>query len=168
MLAGGIAALAAAVLLTGCAGYQLGSMLPPGVKTVYVPTFVNKTDEPMIEMQATQAAIEEIQKDGSLSISGADSADTILSVTLMEYRLDPVSFQKDRRTAAKQYRLNLFASLILKRRSDDKVLVEYPRVRGEYVIDLVGDTSSTKRRGLPLAARDLAHNIVEKIVESWQ
>ena len=60
-----------AIVLTGCASYQLGSMLPNDIKTVYVPTFINKTGEPMIESEATQAAIRELQKDGSLKVVGS-------------------------------------------------------------------------------------------------
>ena len=47
--------------LPGCTSYRLGSMLPPGVKTVYVPTFVNETSEPFIEVDATRATIQALQ-----------------------------------------------------------------------------------------------------------
>ena len=40
-------------------------------------------------------------------------------------------------------------------------------MRGEYVFPVAGDLSSSKLRGLPLAAEDLAHNLVEKVVEAW-
>ena len=53
------------LLLTGCTGYRLGSMLPPEIKTVYVPTFANQTTEPLLEMEATDAVIVEFQQDGS-------------------------------------------------------------------------------------------------------
>ena len=47
--------------LGGCV-YQLGSSLPPNLKTVYVPTFVNKCGEPQVENETTQATIQEFQK----------------------------------------------------------------------------------------------------------
>jgi hypothetical protein len=78
-----------------------------------------------------------------------------------------VAYTKERRTQANEYRMTIIASLILKRRADDKVIVESPRVRGETVFDVVGDLSSSKSTALPDAAEDLAHKIVQRIVETW-
>jgi hypothetical protein len=157
-----------AVLLTGCASYQLGSMLPDNVKTVYVPTFINKTSEPMIESEATQAAIRELQKDGSLSVVGTpEEADTLLTVTLTDYRLTPLKYERDLKTTADQYRLTLTAQVVLTRRTTDKVVSENPRIQGEADFSIAGDFTSSKKLGLPNAAADLAHNIVESVVETW-
>jgi hypothetical protein len=160
--------LMVAVLLTGCASYQLGSMLPDDIKTVYVPTFVNKTGEPMIETEATQAVIREIQKDGSLKVVNApEEADTLLTVTLTDYQLTPLRFDTDLNTTANQYRLTLTAQVVLTRRTTDKVVSENPRIQGEADLTIAGDFTTSKRRGLPSASENLAHSIVESIVETW-
>lgn len=157
-----------AVLLTGCASYQLGSMLPDDIKTVYVPIFVNHTSQPMIEAEVTQAAIREIQKDGSLKVVRTpEDADTLLAVTLTDYRLTPLKYQRDANTTADQYRLVLTAQVVLTRRTTDKVVSQNPRIQGESDFPITGDFTSSKRQGLPSAAEDLAHNIVECIVETW-
>lgn len=163
----GLLGVALAGLLTGCAGYQLGSMLPPDIKTVYVPTFVNKTQEPLIEVDTTQAAIEEFQRDGSLRVVNEDQADAVLEVTLREYRIQPVAYRTDQKTSAKEYRITIFASVLLKRRGTDAVVAENPRVKGETVFPFSGDLTSSKLTGLPNVAEDLAHNIVEQVVEAW-
>ena len=62
----GAASMALAVALTGCAGYRLGTMLPPDIQSVAVPTFINRTSEPLLESETTRAAIREFQQDGSL------------------------------------------------------------------------------------------------------
>ena len=68
-------ALSVAALLllpaAGCVNYRLGSMLPPDVATVYMPTCVNKTSEPLIEQDVTREILSEIQMDGSLRVAGA-------------------------------------------------------------------------------------------------
>jgi hypothetical protein len=157
-----------AVLLTGCASYQLGSMLPDDIKTVYVPTFINKTSEPMIETEATQGTIRELQKDGSLKVVGTpEEADTLLIVTLTDYQLTPLKYERDLNTTADQYRMTLTAQVVLTRRTTDKVVAENPRVQGEADFPIAGDFTSSKKQGLPNAALDLAHNIVEIIVETW-
>ena len=60
--------------LSGCTGYRLGSTLPADIKTIYVPTFVNKCGEPNLEGTATQAVLEELQKDGTLRIANRGKA----------------------------------------------------------------------------------------------
>jgi len=166
-LAALLLAAPALALLPGCVGYRLGSMLPPDIKTVYVPTFINQTTEPQIELQATRSAVEEIQRDGSLKIAPEGQADAILQVKLNGYRLTPLAYEAQRKTAATEYRLTLYASIVLTRRRDNKVIAENPRCYGESTFPVVGDLSSSKRTGLPKAAADLAHDIVQKVTEVW-
>ena len=162
-----LALLPVALLLNGCAGYRLGSMLPADVKTVHVAPFLNKTREPLVEIESTQKTIEEIQRDGSLSVAKKDVADAVLEVTIVDFELQPVRYDTDRRTTARQYRMWLTANVVMKRTKDNTVIVDNPRVRGEYVFDMLGDLTSSKNRALPLAAEDLAHSIVETVVEVW-
>ena len=87
-----IVLLAALVPLVGagCVGYRLGTTLPPGVKSVYVPSFINETEEPQVDTVATQAAIREFQRDGTVELADAETADAELLVTETGgYRLVP-------------------------------------------------------------------------------
>ncbi len=161
------AALLACALLPGCAGYRLGSMLPPEIKNVHVPTFINKTTEPQLEIDTTRFALQEFQKDGSLKLSSAEDADAVLEVKLTDYKLVPLQYAANRPTAALEYRITLYASIVMTRKRDGKVLAENPRCYGEGTFPVVGDLSSSKRTGLPKAAKDLAHDIVQKVTEVW-
>jgi outer membrane lipopolysaccharide assembly protein LptE/RlpB len=166
-----VTVLTAAVLLstTGCTGYKLGSMLPDDIKTVYIPTFVNETDEPTIIGETTRAVKEAIQIDGSLEIASSESqADSILEVTLKEYTLTPVSYERDARTTPNQYRINLNASIRLVRTDNGQTIVQYPLVQGDANFDFAADLTTAKRQALPAVSRDLAHDIVELVVEYWQ
>ena len=155
------------VLFPGCAGYRLGSMLPPEIKTVHVPTFINQTSEPQLELDTTRFALQEFQKDGSLKLSTAEEADAILQVKLTDYKLTPLQYDANRPTAAYEYRITLYASIVMTRKRDGKVIAENPRCFGEGTFPGVGDLSSAKRTGLPKAAKDLAHDIVQKVTEVW-
>jgi len=164
-----LAVLLAITQLTGCVGYRLGSMLPADIKTVYVPTFANKTDEPFIETETTSAVIDELQRDGSLDVVATDGeADAVLKVSLIGYKLSALAFDQTRKTSASEYRLTLTASVVMTRRTTNEVIMENPRVQGESTFVVSGDLTSSKRRGLPNAAQDLAHDIVEAVVESWK
>ncbi|HEY8240524.1 MAG TPA: LptE family protein [Kiritimatiellia bacterium] len=163
-----VLALASAATFSGCAGYHLGSMLPPDVASVYVPTFVNKTKEPLLEVDTTGATIEELQKDGSLKVADADTADAILEVTITEFDLSPVSFRREEETAAREYRMTISVAYVLRRRSDGSIVTESQRVSGDATFALIGNMSSSKLSGIPNASADLAHKIVEQLVETWQ
>lgn len=161
------ALLLVTLLATSCASYRLGSMLPPEIKTVHVPTFINQTREPQIETETTQKTIQEIQKDGSLKIAARENADTLLTVTLKGYTLDSIRYDRDNATQTKSYRLRLTADVLLTDARTGKVIAERPNVRGQTVFEVLGDLTSSKLLALPDAARDLAHNIVETCVEVW-
>lgn len=150
-----------------CVGYRLGSMLPDDIKSVYVPSFLNETSEPLIEIDCQRAVIEALQLDGSLKVADESTADSIARVRITDYTLDPVVYDTTRRSDVRQYRIRLTASLVMTRRADDTVIVQRPKVRGEGVFDVAGDLSSSKLVGLPVAAKDLARNIVQQMVEAW-
>lgn len=166
--AGLLLSVAACALLPGCASYRLGSMLPPEIKTVYVPTFVNETSEPFIETDVTRATLEALQLDGSLRIArSAEEADSVLTVTLTGYDLNPLTYEKVRRTAANEYRMVLSARVVLVNSKTGKVLAENPLVQGENTFDIAGDFTTSKATGLPNAARDLGRRIAAAVVEAW-
>jgi outer membrane lipopolysaccharide assembly protein LptE/RlpB len=160
---------AVCLILQGCVGYQLGSMLPADIRSVYIPTFANKTAEPLIEFDTTQAAIQAFQRDGSIEVSGGpETADAVLNVTILDYDLAPVGFDRERKTKTDEYRLTLTVSLNLVRQANQQIVVESPRVQGDYTFTVSGDLTSSKKSALPQAAQDLAHDIVETVVEAWQ
>lgn len=157
-----------AALLTGCTGYRLGTMLPASIQTIFIPTFENDTNEPLIEMDATRAAIAEIQRDGSLKlVKDEKAADAILSVRLRSFDLNPLAYDRSSKARPNEYRIILVASLVLTDAKTGKVLVEYGAARGEANIVVAGDMTTAKRTGLPAVSRDLAHKIVERVVEAW-
>jgi hypothetical protein len=156
-----------AISTAGCTGYRVGSMLPPKYQTVAVPTFINESGEPFLQNPTTSAAISEFQIDGSLKIADIKTADTILTAKLTGFSLRPIRFSADRGRQANEYRMYINASITLTDRETGKVLVENPSIQGMADFIVSGDMSSSKKNALPEASKDLAHKIVEKIVEVW-
>ncbi len=165
----GVGLAAAAGLQCGCSsmGYNLGSMLPPEIQTIFVPTVVNKSMQPLLEADTTQAIIQEIQRDGSLEIASEQNADSKLKVVITNYRIVPIAFETARATATEEYRIFITASFVATRAIDGSVIAESAWVQGDATTELIGDLTAAKEKGLPLAARDLARNIVTSIVEYW-
>ena len=152
--------------LSGCSSYKLGSSLPADIRVVYVPTFINKTSEPLLEAVTTDATISEIQRDGTLSLGSEKKSDVILNVVLTDLKLYPLRYKRSNNTTADEYRLAITAEMQLTKRSTGKVMMRYVVV-GERDFIPSGDLSTGKRDALPMAAKDLAHRIVERIVEYW-
>lgn len=78
-------ALAAAIVFTSCAGYQLGGVKPAslsGVKNIAVPMFDNKTQHPRAGAMATSACTHNFVQDGTYRITSLDQADAVLEATL--------------------------------------------------------------------------------------
>ncbi len=155
------------VAFTGCAGYKLGSNLPPGIRSVAVPVFVNETGEPGLETLTTSATIQEFQKDGSLKVADRSGADTVVEVTLRKYTLTPLRYRSDRATTAREYRLTLVADVTWMRLPGQEVLARTSKVEGYKDFEALVDLPSARRDALPDAAADLAHRIVRTIVEHW-
>lgn len=168
--AGFLAGLIVAACQTGCSsmGYELGSMLPPEIQTVFIPTVQNNTEEPQIESETTRAIIDAFARDGSLRLAGQSEADSVLYVTLTSYQIVPLAFRRDTRTAAEEYRIYLTASMMLLRNDgSEEVIAQSPALRGNWTFEMIGDLTTSKRIGLPDAAADLARHVVAQVVEYW-
>ena len=154
------------VALSGCSSYYLGSTLPPGIHSVHVPTFINETLEPQLETPTTRATIQEFQRDGTLAVAGAKTADARLEVRLTRFDLVPLRYERDKERTAQEYRIIIGANVVYYRTKTDEVLVSRTVV-GDADFDFIGDMGSSKTRITPQASRDLAHEIVQLIVEYW-
>jgi outer membrane lipopolysaccharide assembly protein LptE/RlpB len=163
-----LAALAVACV-AGCSSYRLGSTLDNDIRTVHIPTFGNKTTEAFLETETTRATRQEIQKDGSLLlVDDINTADSILEVVILSYDLTPLSYDRENRTRANEYRINMEASVVLRKTADRSILVNLPSIRGDTTFSFAGDLVTARRQALPTVAADLARDIVAGITESWQ
>jgi len=160
-----ILAVSLSVSLSGC-GYRLGSSLPAGIKSVYVPAFVNESGEPQIDSLATSATLQEFQKDGSLEVADASFADTVLKVTITKFSLEAIRYDQDNRKATAEYRLRIDADFVFSKAATGEVL-QKRSVFGETQLEPSGDLASAKRSALPAGCEDLAHEIVKAVVEYW-
>lgn len=155
------------MIFSGCANYQLGSQLPSDIKSVYVPSVRNHTQEPLLENEVTKAIFDQLQRDGSLKIVTEEEADAILYVTITSYSIEALSFNNNNRSRPDEYRLRLGARVELERRDNGKVLARNSALQGRNDFPLTGDLTTAKQNGLPGAAGDLARYIVAAITETW-
>ncbi|NLB56763.1 MAG: LptE family protein [Lentisphaerae bacterium] len=155
------------IVVGGCVGYRLGSSLPRDIKTIYIPTFTNKSGEPLVEMRATSATIAEFQNDGTLKIATADTADVTLEATITRLELEPLSYTKADKRKPNEYRMTLTASYILTRTGSREVIAQEKGIKGEATFVFAGNLTAAKLSAMPNATEDLAKRIVEAVVEYW-
>jgi len=110
-------------LLAACGYRMVGkeTHTPPGLNSVAVPTFKNRTFEPGIEVPFTQAFLNEFILDRRVNVVNRAQADSLLEGVITDFKIYSVSY--DRSGYALEYQTNVTLDLTLKDRTG-KVLWE--------------------------------------------
>lgn len=181
---------ALSLILSGCAGYQLGSQKPEeyaDITTLYVPTFSNETLEPRLATIVTNSVISLLQQDGTYEITTKDKADAeltgrirriekrqqrsannqLLQTRELLLQLEVAFDMRDLRTGQSIKRANPFGV-----DADDRDVVTgrrraSNRVVGSTTLFLDPNFQLSEREALPLAAEDAAEQLVSAITEGW-
>jgi len=95
--------------------------VPPGLNSVAVPTFKNRTYEPGIEVPFTQAFLNEFILDRRVKVVDRAQADSVLEGLITDFKIYSVSY--DRSGFVVEYQTNVTLDLTLKDRAG-KVLWE--------------------------------------------
>lgn len=156
--------LIACCVLAGCAGYRVGTLLPEKYKTLSVPMFKNGTNQPNIESLATNAVIEQLNVDRTLQVVDTDP-DLLLECTIVGYTRTAIRYAEGVRP--QEYRLTIGVSATLTDVREKKAVWSNRPISGNYEFQAGADLYSSEAAALPLVMEDLAHDIVEAIVEGW-
>ena len=103
----------------GC-GYQMvgkETHVPPGLTSVAIPTFVNQTFEPGIEVLFTQAFLKGFIQDRRTKVVDRKEADSVLEGMIKSLEISSVSY--DRSGLALEYQMKVVTDLMLKKRSGE-------------------------------------------------
>jgi outer membrane lipopolysaccharide assembly protein LptE/RlpB len=158
--------------LTGC-GYSLvgtgASALPPTVKTVWVPTFINDTTVVSAEQKLTDAVLRELSARGRLKpVSDRTQADAELSGRLTSLSLSPVRF--DDAGLAVEYQVTITANLSLMEKATEKVLFKEPSFVFRQPYTVPGSSKAyydREREAIEALARPFAQSLVTTILEGF-
>ncbi len=139
---------AAALSLTGCVGYQLGSVKPSvyaGIDRIHVPPFINDTLEPRLASLVTNAVLKEIQADGTYAVTNRSNCDAVLVGRITEIRKAQLRAARTDTLESRELSLYIFVDFRL----------EDP-VTGEQIRNTLDDSESSKDKRIdserPLAA----------------
>jgi Lipopolysaccharide-assembly len=166
------------IVSSGC-GYTAGSLLPSGLKTIYVDNFKNTIDvgkettegskyalyRPGIENDVTNAIVNRFTFDGNLKIVPKEKADVILQGKLTDYRKEALRY--DNADNVEEYRVKITVEMKLVKTSDDKVLWSENAFTGESTYNTTGSFVTTEEAARDKALEDLARRVVERTIEGW-
>jgi len=111
-------------LLSAC-GYQMvgkETHVPPGLTSIAVPTFINKTFEPGIEIPFTQAFLREFIRDRRVRVVDRGEADSILEGEIKSFYIVSVSY--DQSGFVLEYQTSVVIDLTLKKRNGEVLWAE--------------------------------------------
>jgi hypothetical protein len=154
---------------SGCAGYRLGpvSGVAPGVRSVQVNPFTNKTLEPQLGEEVTGQLRSQLQRDGTYRLASHNDGDIVVSGSITRYHRQEVSLSPSDTLTVRDYRLEVRAQVTAYDRNRGKTILEQP-VSGYTLIRVTTDLTSTERQARPLLAADLAKNVTALLTEgSW-
>jgi len=103
----------------GC-GYQMvgkETHVPPGLNSLAVPTFKNKTFEPGIEVPFTQGFLREFIRDRRVNMVDRTRADSVLEGVIKTFNISSVSYDKS--GLVLEYQVGVVLDLTLKKRTGE-------------------------------------------------
>lgn len=159
-------AVAATIVLSGCAGYTLGPTngLSAGVRSIRIDLFVNKTQEPRLAEPVAIALRRQLQQDGTYKLATHGEADIVVDGMILTYTREPISFNPNDIVITRDYDARLTARVHAIERGTGRVVLDR-EVTGRTLIQGQSDLPSAERQAVPLLAEDLAHNITALLVD---
>jgi len=154
-------------LLARC-GYSFRGNLPGHIRTVAVPTFRNKTQEPAVESVITSAVVNAFVTSGKLRVVPVDQADSILDGEIVGYDIQSIAV--DRRINAREFRLTVTMNLELRDVKQGGLLFRQEGLseKADFrVAGQVSDTISREDSAVRQAAVDVGRRIVNLVVDRF-
>ena len=175
------AAVLAVLAITGCA-QTAKRTLPDGIRTIYIREFTNKTDQMALSAILLEEIRREFRLDGRLTVlDSSQGADSELDGKAVEYARQPARF--DRNNVVQEYRLRLIIDCSLRDVAKGETLFQekgpessatpgastrkLERYTNYVVVPASGMMAETEQDAQRRIARDLARDLVLKVIEGW-
>ena len=153
--------------LAGCSGYHLGPTQALPYRSVAVLMFKNKTLQPQLEAQISNAIIKRLQADGTLRIESTANADVVLSGQITKFERQELRAVRTDVNTPREYRITITARIEVRTRETGDLLFAPVTVEGRADTFIGTDLQSADAQALPLIADDLAKHVVPLLAERW-
>ena len=163
LFAAGVALL---LLGPGCA-YKLGPTNDQvaGAQTIAIDYFPNQSLEPQLTDLVATAVRREVQRDGTFKLSSRGAADIVVSGTIISYGRLPIGSKRDDVLTPTDYDVKITAKVRAVRGTQT---VYEGEVSGSAQVVFNADLNNAERENNPVAAENLARNLISAIANgSW-
>lgn len=153
--------------LHGC-GYSPRGSLPGHIRTVAIPIFANKTQQPAVENLLTRAVRDAFVTSGRLKVVRPEDADSILEGEITGYQLNPLSY--NRQADVQEYRLTVTLNLRFRDVKNNTVLWQEEGLKQPADFRVQGQVSltiSSEETSLRTAAVDIGRAIVNLALDRF-
>jgi Lipopolysaccharide-assembly len=157
------------LLLSGCAGYQLGPTNGQiaGSRSVQINPFTNKTLEPRLSAYLINSLRKNLQQDGTYQLNTHDEGDIVISGVITSFVRNELSFQPSDVITVEDYELKMTAQVTARERSTGRIIFDKP-VIGRTSVRVGNDLTSAERQAIPLLTDDLAKKATALLVDgTW-
>jgi hypothetical protein len=164
----GVAVLAAATWAAGGCGYSFHGTLPDHIRTVAVPIFVNRTQQPGVESVITRAVVDAFATNGRLRVVRSEDADAILDGEVIGYSVGPIAV--DPSLTVQQYRLAVTLNLRMRDVRRNELLFQqsgFSEQADFRVAGSVAQTISVEAGALQQAATEIGRSVVSLALDRF-
>ncbi len=154
--------VAAVFFVHGCGVYTSSARLPSHLKTIYIQTFENKTNEFLLPQQIAERLVERFQEEGDLRVTSSTSADAFLDGTILNYREEPLTYVGEGDVLQRKVRIFVSVSFIDQISGD--VLWEVERMERWATYD---SESEEENDGIRRAVDKLADDVINQALKGW-
>jgi len=145
-----------------CGVYSTTTQVASHLKTVYIPTFENKTSEFYIPQLLTDGITEKLMSESNLRVSSTEDSDAVLRGTILEYRVEAMAYTGEGNVTSRRVRVLVQAEFV--DQIKNKVLWKGDRLERWGTYDSL---SETERDGTLRAIEKLAEDIVTQSLQGW-
>ncbi len=156
----------AAAALVACGHYTFTPNLPTRIKSVAIPLFKNpRTFKYGAERILTDAVVDEFVADGTLDIADEDVADSKLTVEIVNYKKEALSY--DVSETVQEYNLAIVVSATFIDLTTGQALWQEPSMYEAVSYYAIGAQAETEDDALERLAEELARKIVNRTLQGW-
>jgi hypothetical protein len=155
----GVLMILTALLLAGC-GYRFSGgeePVAPGLRTVFVDVFTNRTGEAYAENIFRSAFISRFVQEGRFKPARSrGEADTIFRGAILSLQTSPLAYKATNLSA--EDRITVTLELFFEERESGRAIWEYRGFigTGDYPVTAIGVTESSRKNALTKLANDTA------------
>ncbi|MEO8825900.1 MAG: LptE family protein [Chthoniobacterales bacterium] len=136
------------------------------VKTLAIPTFINKTYEARVEVLVADTVIKQFQQDGTYPIVSDKTADAILIATITKFERRSIRSALNNVIATSEFDLHMEVDYKVVDRISGRILLHSKAV-GDTPFFSTPDLQTDERQAIPLAAQRMAVQMVSYVSEGW-